>query len=288
MRFVLAILSTLIILIISGCSPDKPVDPGDPDLLSARFIYAGQADATLLTTPSGKNLLFDAANGMGADDYLLPLLDSLGIDTLHMAFASHMHGDHIGGFDDLLAEKTLDGFCYDHGMSYYTADYDNYISAVGDNRRTISAGDTIYCGEMQIVCVVSGANGMTTRGENDNSVAVIVTYRGFDIWLGGDLPGYDGMDEIDVESYVASRVHRVECYQADHHGSASSSNDSLLTALAPDFSVISCGIDNPYGLPHDEALDRMSMRGDVYRTDLDGTITVEIIDSTDYQIYTGY
>ena len=43
-----------------------------------------------------------------------------------------------------------------------------------------------------------------------------------------------------------------------------------------------------YGFPTDEAVARMAVWGVVYRTDISGTITVDVIDSSDYEITTQF
>jgi len=259
----------------------------DDDFI-VRFVYVGQADATLITTPNGKSILFDAATASGAGDYLIPLLHSLGIGRIDLAIASHLHSDHIGGFDDVFEAVPLAGFCYDHGGEYHTSAYDDYIAAVADRRRTISVGDTLNIGEVEIVCFASGADGMTPIGENEKSVAVIISYKDFDLFLGGDLTGTDDMNQIDIESHIAPTLPHVEIYQSDHHGSRYCNNAAILAALRPTHSIVSCGIDNMYGFPTPEAVARMSVWSDIYRTDMSGTITVTVIDSSDYEISTQF
>jgi len=285
------LLASMLFIVVAAC--DRAVAPAPPAhnrSLTVRFVYVGQADATLITTPDGKTMLFDAATSHGADAYLIPLLDSLGIDKIDFAIASHMHSDHIGGFDDVFESGvSLSGYCYDHGGSYPTRDYDNYIAAIGAKRRTVSTGDTLHLGDdVDIVCYASGANGLTPIGENEKSVAVIVSFKGFDLFLAGDLTGTDDANQIDVESYIAPSLRPVEFYQADHHGSRYCSNATILAALQPEYSVISCGIDNMYGFPTAEAVARMAVWSVVYRTDISGTITVDVIDSSDYEITTQF
>lgn len=234
-------------------------------------------------------MLFDMATGGGAVNYIIPLLDSLNIDKIDLVIASHMHGDHIGGVDDVLDEIPLFGYCYDHGGYYSTLDYDNYIAAVGSQRRTLHIGDTLSLdGSVQIVCYASGAEGMVPIGENEKSIAVIISYKGWDLFLGGDLTGTDDDNQIDVESQIATSLRPVEFYQSDHHGSRYCNNETILATLQPEHSVISCGIGNSYGFPPFETISRLEIWGEIYRTDMSGTITVTVIDSADFEIETQY
>lgn len=52
-----------------------------------------------------------------------------------------------------------------------------------------------------------------------------------------------------------------------------STSEMFLKATNPTWAVISCGVDNSYGHPHQETLERLNNDDvQVYRTDLLGTI----------------
>jgi competence protein ComEC len=58
-----------------------------------------------------------------------------------------------------------------------------------------------------------------------------------------------------------------------HHGSRTSSSLELLAAVRPRLATISCGVRNPYGHPHAEALDRLqASRVSVFRLDRTGSV----------------
>ena len=64
-----------------------------------------------------------------------------------------------------------------------------------------------------------------------------------------------------------------------HHGSKYSSSDDFLNSIAKQGSVaiISCGRKNTYGHPHKETLERLREAGcEIYRTDLQGAITIKV------------
>jgi competence protein ComEC len=69
-----------------------------------------------------------------------------------------------------------------------------------------------------------------------------------------------------------------------HHGSSTSSTDTLLSVVSPDIAVISVGAGNPYGHPSDVILHRLRHVGaSVQRTDLQGSIVVQT-DGTVYSV----
>ena len=69
----------------------------------------------------------------------------------------------------------------------------------------------------------------------------------------------------------------VDVLKAGHHGSRTSSSGALLDAATPALAVVSAGARNDYGHPHAEVLARLrARRVEVARTDLDGTVRVEV------------
>ena len=65
-----------------------------------------------------------------------------------------------------------------------------------------------------------------------------------------------------------------------HHASRSGSGETFISAVSPEISVIEVGAGNDYGHPHAEILERLQKASKVYRTDLDGTISVTTDGST--------
>jgi DNA-binding transcriptional LysR family regulator len=68
---------------------------------------------------------------------------------------------------------------------------------------------------------------------------------------------------------------KADVLQVGHHGSSTSTSYLFLNAVLPEMGVISCGTGNKYGHPHEETLSILrDAKVDVYRTDLQGTITI--------------
>ena len=62
-----------------------------------------------------------------------------------------------------------------------------------------------------------------------------------------------------------------------HHGSKNATSEHFLQLVHPDIAIISAGIDNMYGHPSEELLDRLvssASRSAIYRTDLQGEISI--------------
>ena len=72
----------------------------------------------------------------------------------------------------------------------------------------------------------------------------------------------------------------VEILVAGHHGSETSTTPELLEAVKPSLALISVGQNNKYGHPGWDTLVRLDEIGaDIYRTDLYGTIEIQLNES---------
>jgi competence protein ComEC len=82
-------------------------------------------------------------------------------------------------------------------------------------------------------------------------------------------------------------VPRVTVLKAAHHGSRDAVTPAWLSATRPAVVVISCGRDNTYGHPDPWALRYYeSVARQVYRTDLDGQVTIVAGDDGTYEVTT--
>lgn len=248
-----------------------PTGTGD---LEIHFIDTGQSDATLLISPTGQTFLFDGGdNGDGNSD-VVPLLNSLGISQLDYVGVSHYHADHLGGLDEVWNAGITASVSLDRGFNNLptTQSYSDYASRYSSVRQMVNPGQVINLGGgVTLTCIVREGDLMgggsvnisgSSQWENSASVGWLVEYGDFDMWMGGDLTG-GGNGTTNVESSVAPLVGDVDVYQANHHGSRTSSNSTWINTLKPEFTIVPCGSSNPYGYPKQEVLDRINTSAQV-------------------------
>ena len=131
-----------------------------------------------------------------------------------------------------------------------------------------------------------------------------------EFWCGGELPEHapegleTGPDRLEAEfqrvwlrrNAAGPQTERwlltsdarlpAQVLKVAHHGGRYSSTPRFLSAVAPKAAVISVGAVNEYGHPTPETIARLEQqRARVYRTDRDGTVTVET-DGTRIQVTT--
>lgn len=273
-------------------------------------VDVDQGDATLFVSPSGRTLLVDSGkNGHGPR--IRAVMDEAGVASIDHFVATHYHEDHYGGIDDLVEAGVAVANAYDRGDKAFVpvskrsqATFTDYEEAVGSGATHLMRGETIPLDpEMLVTCIASGGVVLGEEDpepgstENDLSVALLVQYGGFRYFVGGDI-------EHVTEEKIAARelVTDVDVYQANHHGSHTSSSRPFLDDLMPSVVVISNGDHGGYGHPRRSTLDRLDnlpspptvlqtnkylsgglggnvpdrFIADLEATDADGTIRMEI------------
>lgn len=255
-------------------SGDDSGDTGGADPageLAVHVLDVGQGDGVLVVSPDGVTMMVDAGDDeqYGA---VRAALRRLGVDRLDYVLASHLHADHMGGLDLVLADHPEVVAVYDAGGTYDSSDVDDFFREAGDRRTTVATGDLLDLGPSMTAEVLHASEG-DVENENNNSVVLRLTYGDVRVLLGGDC-----------EFPVCERGFDpgpVDVYKVHHHGAADGSSRPLLAAMQPAAALISVGADNDYGHPSEEALGRLDAVGArVWRTDQDGDLAVRIDGAT--------
>ncbi|MBU2406484.1 MAG: MBL fold metallo-hydrolase, partial [Nanoarchaeota archaeon] len=238
--------------------------------LQIHYIDVGQGDSEFIITPDGYTLLIDAGEDNKGSS-VVSYIQGLGYNKIDYVIASHMHADHLGGLD-IVVDALNPDVCYDHGGSYTTTQYDQYVSACSGKRQTLVKNDNINLGPSVTATILqAGYN----SDENTKSIVMELTYTNLDLLFGGDCTDT-------CEATISPGD--LEVYKVHHHGSKYSSTQTFLNNILPEVSVIEVG-PNSYGHPTQETLDRLTAIGsDIFRTGLDGTVVLTCSDGINYNI----
>ncbi|WP_424353537.1 lamin tail domain-containing protein [Methanosarcina mazei] len=247
--------------------------------LTIHFLDVGQGDSILIEYDDKYMLIDTGENDQG--EVVMNYLQGQGISTLDYVVATHPHSDHIGGMDDVLNNFQVEHFV-DSGYPHTSKTYENMLTTIDQKDvpfEVVKAGQTIDFDPAVDIEVLNPAS--TYSDElNENSVVLKVIYGETSFLLMGDA-GLESEERIMEAGYdVDSDILKV-----GHHASRSGSGLTFISSVSPEVSVIEVGSGNSYGHPHSEILDRLQKASTVYRTDLDGTITVTTDGST-YSIMT--
>ena len=243
--------------------------------LEVHFIDVGQA-LSVLVECDGQFMLYDGGN---VDDgsLVVSYLQSQGVEQLEYVFCSHAHEDHVGGLAAVLAY-----FPAYHVYSPVTEastkcfkDFVKYTQQQNLQVEVPAVGTMWPLGGATVTLL--GPVGQYSD-TNDTSLVLRIDYGSTSFLLTGDMEKTAESDLVNSGANLKADV-----LQVGHHGSSTSTGYAFLSAVLPEMGVISCGVNNKYGHPHEETLSILRDAGvDVYRTDLQGTITI----GSDGQNYT--
>ncbi len=167
-----------------------------------------------------------------------------------------------------LAERGTKIMCAEYGMEYTFGECS--IVSLNQTKQSKSIVNVDY-GSYNPGASKTG----TGESENDNSIVLLLQYKGNSILFTGDMTSK-------MEDYVAEAVRHcgidsLSLLKVGHHGSKYSSSEEFLASIMPQAAIISCAAKNTYGHPHKETLQRLENIGAlVLRTDEGGAIIAKI------------
>ena len=247
---------------------------GADGLLHVHFLDVGQGDSILIATPSGRHVLIDG--GPDGDRVSRNLADLLpGRDRgLDLVVMTHLDSDHSGGLLEVLDRYSvgavLSGPTTADGPM--AVEWEQRLLKHGISEVAVSAGYVIDLGDGVGLMVLNPRPGLLFEDENNNSVAMRLTYGEVSFLLAADMEREAEDRLVESGEELASTVLKV-----GHHGSRTSTSAKFLGAVNPSVAIASAGVDNPYGHPAPEVMERLEAavgNGNVYRTDLHGSIEV--------------
>lgn len=244
------------------CLPAK-----QPQGLEITALDVGQGDGFILRN---QGLVMSVDGGSTSDqrlgeNVLVPYLESQGIGHIDLALITHCDADHYSGIQYLLEEepKMSIGELLLPRAAMQDARYDvlRDAAAARDVRiRYFGQGDCIDLGEVEIRGYYP-AGTERLEAANDHSIGMLLRASDFQMLFTGD------MDE-DCERQMLAALWeadtgypKIDVLKAGHHGSHTSTSEALLTALRPDYAILSYGVGNDYGHPHAETRERLRRYG---------------------------
>lgn len=241
--------------------------------LHIHFLSIGQGDATLLELPDGKQVLIDGGMDWAPLEAIgkeFPFFDR----SIDFLILSHDNADHLMALPEIVERYKISAV----GLSGYGDSgrlelLESRLKTQGTQAITLQAGKIIDLGSGVMLEVLWPPSKVTTglaKGFNDVSIVMAVSYQGKRILFTGDI------EAIAEETLVKTGADlHADILKVAHHGSKTSSTEAFLKKVSPRLAVISNGLGNSYGHPHQEVLERYKELGiEVHRTDMQGDLEV--------------
>ncbi len=277
-RWVMFLILVAMLIASAGCSAKKVVEQGqvssgqEQGALQVKVLDIGQGDAILIRG-GGQTVLVDTGD-IETRDKLVAYIKKEGITAIDTVIITHPHADHLGGMLGVLENFKVKQI-YDSGQTGTTALYRKYLSEVQKQKipfNLVKAGDEIsITNEIKLKFLAPSKPFITESAMNNNSIVAKLTYNQFSMLLTGDAEKES--EKNMVKNYPKELKSTV--LKAGHHGSNTSSSSGFLKAVAPEAVIISLGANNDYHHPHPSTLKKyVDAQLKIYRTDLDGTVTI--------------
>ncbi len=260
--FMLALCMSGIILLFVRDTPEFEISS----------LYTGQGQCFVIHGKDVPTVMYDcgSTDEKEAGRYMvMPFLKCCGIRHIDTVFVSHLDRDHVSGIIEILnAENTGMGIgrivISGSKAQEESENYPELLKAAGRHMIPVykmMAGDSVRYRNMSLKCLSpGGTEGLGESDINEGSLVLSVEYTPddgncFKALFTGDI----GSETEDV--LVSDGIERYDYLQVAHHGSRSSANRDFLKRVSPRIALISAGINNSYGHPHEETLNILEQIG---------------------------
>lgn len=269
--FVLAIL----------CNNTYALDNGN---LEVHFLDVGEGDSILIQTPNAKTVLVDAGNlitGHKVAEYL----KNNSIFNLDYLIFTHPDLDHIGGaffiMQMLKVKRVYDNGNDLEGISRRIDVYSWYNDLTRNSSKynILNEGDNFQLDGVDFE-ILSSYKPRLSSGFNENSIVIMIKYKGFKCLLMGDATS-----PVERQLLRKEKNLRADILKVGHHGDNDASSEAFIKKVLPQASIISVNKDNIRGRPAKDVVTRLIDAGSrVYRTDRNGDIIIKIDEKGKFKI----
>jgi competence protein ComEC len=254
------------IFLIIGVISLKSSFSGDAELI---FFDVGQGDAFVFRTPKNKIILVDGGPDWSLIYHLGKWL-GFGKREIDILILSHGHADHISSLPEILKRYKVKNIFLPSGLFDFTSEA--LLAETKDSKIFYPQEDTCYHLEDDCsLCVFPPVQKfIDTSDENDLSLAVSFNCVGLSVFGAGDASKKRERSLLASNFFQPAKILKVS-----HHGSDTSSDIDFLTALQPSLALVSVGLDNRYGHPHQVVINRLvKMNIHIWRTDQRGYLKI--------------
>ena len=253
--------------------------------LTVTFLDVGQGNAALLELPEGPCMLVDGGgfhdNRFDVGEKIVaPFLWRRKIASVETLVLSHPHPDHLNGLLFIARHFNVKEVWMNQESVPYQQ-YQDFLDIISENHVRIVGLEELAqprtINGIQFEALYPPKNFLQLRSQdpwrnlNNNSLVLKVSYDNVSFLLPADI---EAKAETEL-TQLAGTMLNSNVLLVPHHGSQTSSTPNFLEHVEPGIAVVSAGWKNIFGFPSHKVLEHYeNRRCQVFRTDLDGAITI--------------
>ncbi|SFH57847.1 competence protein ComEC [Tindallia magadiensis] len=242
------------------------------EYLAIHMIDVGQGDSFLIKTPEGTSILIDGGSPQYGDD-VVAYLKREEVKQIDYLIATHPHSDHIGGLITVMKEFQVENLILPE-VSHTSQLFESFLDEASTSGARISPVKKSFRHSLEDDIFFDILHTGVHYGAHLNNWSVVLrlTHHDMSFLFTGDL---ESEAEMDLLNQFSSKKLASEVLKVGHHGSNTSTTPSFLQVVNPQVALISCGVNNQYGHPNTEVINRLEKSGVwIYRTDLQGNVVL--------------
>ena len=245
------------------------------------FFDVGEGDCGVIISPyKKKTVMIDTGGKLNfrnkewqkrkhdyyPSDGVMKFLKSIGIIKVDYLITSHGDYDHLGDAINIVKNFKVGNVIFNIG-DYNKLELD-LIKVLEEKRIPYYQNiKSLNIGNNKLYFL----NTRNYYNENDNSSVIYTKINNKKILLMGDASKVKELDIIDKYN-----IKDIDILKVGHHGSDTSSSREFINTIKPKTCIISVGKNNRFHHPRESVIDTLDDYCDIYRTDIDGSIDIEI------------
>ncbi len=229
--------------------------PKNKGVLKFTVMDVGQGDALFIESPTGVQIIVDGGPGnnlLKEIPKVLPWYDR----SVDMIFVTNPDSDHYEGFIKFLDKYSVEAIVESGTTNSYSAFgvFQEKIKEKDISKTLARRGQIIDIGGGAYLQILFPDRNVEQVSPNTGSIVMKLIYGDTSVLLQGDSVASIEQYLLEIDGdYLKSDILKV-----GHHGSKTSSVKEYVEKVSPKYAVISAGLDNSYGHPHNEVVETLS------------------------------
>lgn len=231
----------------TGPLPGGIVGPSNGNVIY--FLNTGLSSDSIIIQDGDKFGLIDTSVSMRGS-FIVKQLKALGVKQLDFILLTHMHGDHIGGYSEIMNNFPVRELIIKADGRNDSINGDVYASVINRAKKK----GTYICDAKNSECQnfalgniafrlyntdyikLNASTHQRDKFENANSLCAVATINGRRVYFSGDIGNYYGYDR---ESIIDAQVGDIDVYKVAHHGYVSFNNNlDAVSKLQAEYAVV--------------------------------------------------